>query len=640
MKMNPLTPLLLLLLTAAPTCCGAADEAVIGSASPHVLVHAREDFLSSLDTTQDFLQNETESTLNESTSKPNGPKVAVIGCGPGGMFFLHALATKRQKLIEKGNVEALNAFPQVTVFEKTNAAGGVWRPHSDTSGSVDMMGGLWSNSPSFELEFFDYTYHDHFGSNASIPLYLSRKILLEYMLKRVTRVDPDIFKNVQFNTQVVNVKFKENLRKFMVRVKDLSTNTKTQYDDFDYVVWAGGVQSSKFTPPTIESMLQDQRFQGESLHSSDISDLDSSIAGKRLVLIGDSFSAEDLALQAIKMGVQQVYITSAQQNGEASMTSSWPLDKVTNLKCIPTAVIHNGAGLKCSQVEWDNEVDGYAEVDGGYSYELANIDAVVYCTGYKTRQTYLESSLRYKCKTSEFSVDEDWRSNPNVFSASLGHVVPDDELESEYVCDNIYRHALMDNPNMMFIRPVTDCYLPEIDAIAWSLAARVAGEYAIPSRKEREMHNRLEQMQELHVAKLRRKMDDEYRDAIRAVKPNFTRRSKENRAVGFDEYFKEFAEYELKLIARDQVLGGHGGGWGSYDKLSDRGELLAQQFVESEFCRDFDLVEENEKEWRTFRDIDPTLYKSVYTGRHYSNLKAHWMDLDDDGEPLVVATEA
>jgi hypothetical protein len=56
-----------------------------------------------------------------------GHKVAVIGCGPGGMFFLHALATKQRKLEE-----------------------------------------TWS--PSMETEFIDYKFKDHFGG--SVPLYL------------------------------------------------------------------------------------------------------------------------------------------------------------------------------------------------------------------------------------------------------------------------------------------------------------------------------------------------------------------------------------------------------------------------------------------------------------------------------------
>jgi hypothetical protein len=40
-------------------------------------------------------------------------------------------------------------------------------------------------------------------------------------------------------------------------------------------------------------------------------------------------------------------------------------------------------------------------------------------------------------------------------------------------------------------------------------------------------------------------------------------------------------------------------------------------------------------EWWTFRDVDPARFQSVYTGSKFAPLKGHWMDLDDDGTPLM-----
>lgn len=78
----------------------------------------------------------------------NPPSVCVIGAGPGGMFFLHALATRRRKLEEElaananldGNERAaaavaecearLAALPVVDCFEKSSSPGGVWRSAS------------------------------------------------------------------------------------------------------------------------------------------------------------------------------------------------------------------------------------------------------------------------------------------------------------------------------------------------------------------------------------------------------------------------------------------------------------------------------------------------------------------------------
>lgn len=51
--------------------------------------------------------------------------VAVIGCGPGGLFFCHALETKRRQMVARG--ESVENLPQVTAFERASSPGGVWR---------------------------------------------------------------------------------------------------------------------------------------------------------------------------------------------------------------------------------------------------------------------------------------------------------------------------------------------------------------------------------------------------------------------------------------------------------------------------------------------------------------------------------
>ena len=59
--------------------------------------------------------------------------VAVIGCGPGGMFFCHALETKRREMIARG--ESVANLPHVTVFERAASPGGVWRSQRSFSSS-------------------------------------------------------------------------------------------------------------------------------------------------------------------------------------------------------------------------------------------------------------------------------------------------------------------------------------------------------------------------------------------------------------------------------------------------------------------------------------------------------------------------
>ena len=57
-----------------------------------------------------------------------------------------------------------------------------------------------------------------------------------------------------------------------------------------------------------------------------------SIYQKRFLLIGSSFSAEDLALSFLKRGAEHIYITTSQHHRyPVTYTKSWPMDKVTIL---------------------------------------------------------------------------------------------------------------------------------------------------------------------------------------------------------------------------------------------------------------------------------------------------------------------
>ena len=124
----------------------------------------------------------------------------MIGCGPGGMSFLHAVASRRKKLLEDNDLEGLKKIPLVTCFERNSLPGGVWRSteeepelcstsnmntnecankedvHRGTSTSTNMYEGLWINGCKEALEYFDYTFDDHFG--CAMPAFLPRAQIL------------------------------------------------------------------------------------------------------------------------------------------------------------------------------------------------------------------------------------------------------------------------------------------------------------------------------------------------------------------------------------------------------------------------------------------------------------------------------
>jgi hypothetical protein len=453
------------------------------------------------------------------------------------------------------------------------------------------------------------------------------------MMARVTSVE-DIFQHVQFNTQVTWAFYNETIEKFVVETKNLDTE-KDGAMEFDTLVWAGGALSELYYPQATHFRLRNGGFKGTIMHSAHVVHIDSSIEGKRIVLVGDSFSAEDLTLQALKMNAEHVYITSAKRRGTASSTSTWPGNKAESLKCLPTQVIENGTGLLCSEVEYNFNLGDYTPVEGGESWELKDIAAVVYCTGYDTNMHYLEEDLQNVCYSDEWSAPKGWKSQRNSLTKIVGNVKSAEVLSgSKYVCDNMYRHVLIDNPNMMYIHTRTAFFLPEIDATAWAVAAYVSGEMVLPTAEEMEERNYLDKLDELHIPWHRYDLDSNYTEALMLLYDDDEHwLNTMNVTAGYGDYLREYLSHIVKLIARDQVVGGHGGGWGSYEKLSERGENLVDQLVNEDPSRKFPIVEE-ETEWRTFRDIDPTPFESIYTGIKAAPLKGHWIDLGDDGDLL------
>ena len=47
--------------------------------------------------------------------------------------------------------------------------------------------------------------------------------------------------------------------------------------------------------------------------------------------------------------------------------------------------------------------------------------------------------------------------------------------------------------------------------------------------------------------------------------------------------------------------------------------------------------DEETKRWKTYRDCDPSPYRSLITGMGSVPLKGKWMEIDDDGNPPTTA---
>ncbi|AQA01539.1 potassium transporter [Mycobacterium sp. MS1601] len=283
-------------------------------------------------------------------------RTAIIGAGPCGLAQLHAFELARAGGVDVG---------EVVCFEKQSDWGGLWnyswRTGLDEYGDPahgSMYRYLWSNGPKECLEFADYTFDEHFG--APIPSFPPREVLFDYITGRAKK--SNVRQYIQFDTAVRHVTFDDGL--FTVTVEALEDRT-LHSEQFDFVIVASG----HFSTPHVPDYPGFQTFPGRILHSHDFRDA-CEFAGKNLLVLGSSYSAEDIALQSRKYGAASVTIAYRHN----PMGFGWPdgIDEVP-------ALVH---------------VDGRtAHFADGTTRE---VDAIVLCTGYQHHFPFLDPSLRLR----------------------------------------------------------------------------------------------------------------------------------------------------------------------------------------------------------------------------------------------------
>ena len=560
------------------------------------------------------------------------------GCGPAGMFFLHALATKRKRLQQEENFAALAALPRVTVFERTSSPGGVWRsnrgqeygsnetieniksgtyPKEEVNEhaiplSTNMYEGLWTNGHKDAMEFFDYTFEQHF--KAPQPVYMPRKRILEYILSRVT-IHENIFKRVHFNSEVTSVSYNDEIKKFKVLVK-IPDGTETIHY-FDKCVWASGLNGKPNMVPSISKRLSN--FTGVIVHSAQMDNIGISVEGKKIVLVGGNLSAEDLALSFIKMGAEKIYITSRKQGDVVHYTTSWPDNKVDTH--MPTEICGSGSDGNsvriCRSHLHDIDNDNYTNIH--------DISIVVLCTGYKATMDYLDLSLKPCWETDScevYKMDEDWKMKPNPWTKYLGHVKPSDELQ---LYDVYMESILINNPNMLYIYESTSYPLVDIDITAWMCLAFITGEANIPSREEMMKHVESDVLSYMDQATYRYELDEEYFRAIEMI-------DAESDVSEELDSERNITSYELRLLSRKMSYGSYPVDFASFMEINDVGKEFVRMSVQNLKNR-LDLKDESVKDrtWKTFRDMDPSPYVSLFTGMKSIAMKGKWLEVDDDG---------
>lgn len=263
-------------------------------------------------------------------------------------------------------------MPEIVCYEKQSDLGGMWnytwRTGLDQHGEPvhgSMYRFLWSNGPKECLEFADYSFEEHFGR--PIPSYPPRAVLHDYIMGRVDQ--DDVRKYIRFDTAVRWVEYvppanEGETGQFAVTVAD-HRNDVLETELFDHVVVATG----HFSTPNVPHFDGIEDFPGRVLHAHDFRDA-REFTGKRLLLVGSSYSAEDIGTQCFKYGAAEVTF-SYRSN---PMGHDWP------------------EGF--SEVPLLTEIDGHTvRFQDGSTRE---VDAIVLCTGYRHHFPFLPDELTLK----------------------------------------------------------------------------------------------------------------------------------------------------------------------------------------------------------------------------------------------------
>lgn len=283
-------------------------------------------------------------------------RVCIVGAGPSGMS---ALGMFKQL---KGQGEPC----EVTCYEKQDAPGGLWnltwRTGLDEFGETvhcSMYRDLFSNGPKEALEFPEYTFMDHFGKE--IPSCPPRPVLYDY-LKGYWRFLGVEDGDVLVKHSVKKVKYDESRKTFTVAVKNLVKNEEYS-QEFDRVIVAAG----HFSTPHVPTFPGIETFDGRVLHAHDFRNA-REFTGKNVLLIGASYSAEDIGLQLHKFGAKGVTMSWRTK----PMGFAWP--KTMKEVQLLTKVNSKTCYFK----------DGHVE----------DFDAIILCTGYRHNFPFMAQENR------------------------------------------------------------------------------------------------------------------------------------------------------------------------------------------------------------------------------------------------------
>ena len=308
-------------------------------------------------------------------------RIAIIGAGPSGLAQLRAFQSAAQNGEE---------IPEIVCFERQDDWGGLWnytwRTGLDEYGEpvhCSMYRYLWSNGPKEGLEFADYSFEEHFGRQ--IASYPPRAVLFDYIEGRVKKAGVRDW--IRFLTPVRHVSYDNETEKFSVIAHDLVKDFEYT-EEFDHVICASG----HFSTPNVPHFEGFTTFNGRVLHAHDFRDA-LEFKDKDILIIGTSYSAEDIGSQCWKYGCKSVTVS----HRTAPMGYKWP----ENWEEVP--LLQKVEGNTCTFKDGTQR----------------DVDAIILCTGYKHHFPFMPDDLRLvtdnRLATANLYKGVVWVENPKLF---------------------------------------------------------------------------------------------------------------------------------------------------------------------------------------------------------------------------------
>jgi len=358
-------------------------------------------------------------------------RICIIGAGPSGLAQLRAFQSAAKQGAD---------VPEIVCYEQQENWGGLWnytwRTGVDEYGNPQhgsMYRYLWSNGPKEGLEFADYSFEEHFGKQ--IGSYPPRPVLMDYIEGRVKKAG--VRDKIRFNHYVRDVRFDDDSGLFSVTTRDNKKDCE-QTEEFDHVIVASG----HFSSPNVPHYEGFDTFEGRIVHAHDFRDA-LEFKDQDILLLGTSYSAEDIGSQCWKYGAKSLTIA------------------------------HRTAPMGYDFPENWQEVPALLRVEGRTAYfkdgTSKDVDAIILCTGYKFHFPYLPDDLRLattnRLATADLYKGVVWNKNPKLFY--LG-------MQDQWFTFNMFdaqawyvRDLIMDRIS-----------LPSSDAMVQDVSDRIAAEDA------------------------------------------------------------------------------------------------------------------------------------------------------------------